>query len=119
MTISLTAHDVRLPDLTALALLALTLAVGIAFYGDLPAEMVVGWHVGLDEGVRLTRAPRPVATFAVPAVATGAYVVVRAVALLPGVRDEVRAARFVYDLAANLLLVAFCASQMAVVTANL
>ncbi|MFC4447942.1 hypothetical protein [Halorussus aquaticus] len=119
MTISLTAHDVRLSDLTAFALLVLTLAVGIAFYGDLPGRMVMGWHVGLDGAVRLTRAPRPVATFAVPAVATGAYVVVRAVALLPGVRDEVRAARFVYDVAVNLLLVALCASQVAVVAANL
>jgi hypothetical protein len=41
----------------ALAFLALTLALGVAAYGDLPAEMVVGWRVGLDgESSQIVRA---------------------------------------------------------------
>lgn len=119
MTTSLATSDVRLPDVTALALLALTLALGVAAYGDLPAEMVVGWRVGFDGETRLTRAPRLLGTFAIPAAATGGYAVLRAVEAAVGLREEVADFEVVYDAAVLLLLVGLFALQAVVVAANL
>ncbi|WP_137285098.1 hypothetical protein [Halorussus salinisoli] len=119
MTTSFTAPEIRSPDVTALALLALTMAVGIASYGDLPAEMVVGWHVGLDGDVRLTHAPRQVAAFAVPTAATGTYAVLRAVESVLDIREELADFESVYDVAVHLLLVGLFALQAVVVAANL
>jgi len=116
MPTSLTAPDARLPDLTALALLALAFAVGIAFFGDLPAEMVVGWHVDFDGETRLTRAPRSVAAFAVPLAATGAYAVAASVA--SRFREELGDLGVVYDAAVVALLVGLLALQVVLVAAN-
>ncbi|UPW00838.1 hypothetical protein M0R88_01735 [Halorussus gelatinilyticus] len=119
MTTSLTRLDARLPDLTALALLALSFGVGIAFFAELPAEMVVGWHVDLDGGTRLTYAPRSVAAFAFPVAATGAYAVAAAAASRFPVREELGDFAFVYDVAVVGLLVGSLALQTALVAANL
>lgn len=119
MTTSLDTPDVRPPRLTAVALLALALAVGVAGYADLPAEMVVGWHVHLDGGTRLTTAPRPVATFGIPVAAAGAYAAVETASARLGVRERLDDLRFVYDAVVHLVLIGLCAAQVVIVAANL
>jgi uncharacterized membrane protein len=107
----------RWTDVTALALVALTAVVAAVAYPRLPAEMVVGWHVGIGGTVSRTVGPRLLGVALLPAVSVGCYAVLRTVRAdvsLDSARD-----RRLYDLLGHLLLASLCLCQVAVVAANL
>ena len=107
----------RWTDVTALALVALTAFVAAVIYPHLHAEMVVGWHVGLDGTVSRTVGPRLLGVALLPALSVGCYAVLRTVGAavsLDSARD-----RRLYDLLVHLLLASLCLCQIAVVAANL
>ncbi|WP_436925830.1 hypothetical protein [Halosimplex amylolyticum] len=107
----------RWTDVTALALVALTVAVAAAAYPRLPVEMVVGWHVGLDGRLSRTIGPRALGVTLLPTLSVASYAVLRTVrALVP--LDGARDGRL-YDSLVHLLLASLCACQVAVVAANL
>ncbi|WP_276273864.1 hypothetical protein [Haloarcula litorea] len=110
---------VRRADLSALALLAVTVGVAIAAYPSLPGVMRVGWHVGLDGGVRVTRAPRAVGGVLVPALAVGAYAVLRGVAALSTDVARTRRTRRLVDAVCHATLAVCLVVEAALLAVNL
>ncbi|MFC7141305.1 hypothetical protein ACFQMA_15885 [Halosimplex aquaticum] len=107
----------RWTDVTALALVALTVAVAAAALPRLPAEMVVGWHVGLDGRLSRTIGPRVLGVALLPALSVASYAALRTARALVSL-DTPRDRRL-YDALVHLLLASLCACQVAVVAANL
>ncbi|WP_415379093.1 hypothetical protein [Halosimplex sp. TS25] len=107
----------RWTDVTAVVLVASTAAIAAAAYPRLPAEMVVGWHVGLDGRVSRTIGPRALGVALLPALSVVGYAAlrtVRALISLDAPRD-----RRLYDALVHLFLASLCLCQTAVVAANL
>lgn len=70
-----------LPELTSLALVVATVAASFVVAPALPERMIIGWHVGLDGQVTVTRGPRVLGLVAVLAVTVTLYVALRATRL--------------------------------------
>lgn len=104
-------------DVAAFALVAATALAGPAVLPQLPAEMIVGWHVGLDGRVSLTHGPRILGLVVLPATSAGFFLALRAVRSVVTL-DSV-AERRAYDAATLLLLGGLCAAQVSLIAANL
>jgi uncharacterized membrane protein len=71
-----------LPEFTSLALVVGTAAIGVLLAPALPEQMIVGWHLGLDGHVSVTRGPRLLGLALLPIITAGVYVLLRAIRLL-------------------------------------
>lgn len=105
------------PEVTSLALVLATVAVSAVLAPALPERMVVGWHVGLDGAVSVTRGPRLLGLVALPAITVGTYVVLRVTRLVIDGDDGVDSRLF--EVLAHLVLGAFALGQAWVLAANL
>lgn len=106
-----------LPELTSLALVVATVAVGIVVAPALPELMIVGWHVGLDGTISLTRGPRLLGLVAVPAVTLTMYVALRVTRLVLDEGHDVDTRLF--EVLAHLVLAALALVQGWLLAANL
>ncbi len=106
----------RLPDLAAFALVALTVLAGPAVLPRLPAEMVVGWHLGLDGEVSRTVGPRVIGLVALPALSVALFAGALATQRLAALG---RRERRLLGLGTTLTLAAVCAAQLWLVWVNL
>jgi hypothetical protein len=75
-------HRRALPELTSLTLVVGTAAIGVLLAPALPEQMIVGWRVGLDGQVSVTRGPRLLGLALMPVITAGVYVGLRATRLL-------------------------------------
>ncbi|WP_313694385.1 hypothetical protein [Halorarum halobium] len=91
-----------LPELTSLALVLGTVTAGLLVAPALPERMIVGWHLGLDGRVSLTRGPRLLGLVAIPAVTVALYVVFRVARFVLDVTEDVDVRLF--EILAHLVL---------------
>ncbi|QKY19479.1 hypothetical protein B4589_003455 [Halolamina sp. CBA1230] len=105
------------PELTSLALAIATLGAGVVVAPALPERMIVGWHVGLDGSVSLTRGPRLLGLNAIPAVTVATYVALRVTRLVLDAGNGLNPRLF--ELLAHLVLVAFALGQAWLLAINL
>lgn len=71
-----------LPEFTSLALVVGTAALSVVLAPALPEQMVVGWHLGLNGQVSVTRGPRVLGIALLPVTIAGVYIGLRATRLL-------------------------------------
>ena len=105
------------PELTSLALVIATVALSAVVAPALPERMVVGWHVGLDGAVSVTRGPRLLGLVAIPAVTAGTYVALRVTRLV--IDDDAGFDTRLFEVLAHLVLGALALGQAWVLAANL
>lgn len=105
------------PELTSLALVVLTAAVGVVVAPSLPEQMTVGWHLGLDGEVSVTRGPRLLGLTAVPAVTATIYVVLRVTRFV--LDFETDADVRLFEVLSHLLLGTLALGQLWILTINL
>lgn len=106
-----------LPELSSLGLVVATVAAGALVAPALPEQMIVGWHVGLDGQVRLTRGPRLLGLIAIPAVSVTLYVALRVTRLV--VDREVGVDARLFELLAHLVLASLAVGQAWLLVINL
>jgi hypothetical protein len=106
-----------LPELTSLALVIATVAVSVVLAPALPARMIVGWHLGLDGTVSLTRGPRLLGLVALPAVTVGAYAALRVTRVV--IDADAGLDTRLFEVLAHVLLGALAIGQAWVLVANL
>lgn len=107
----------RAPAVTSFVLVALATIVALAAAPGLPDRMIVGWYLGLDGTVAVTRGPRAVGVAVLPAVSAVLYAVGRAVVHVAP--PPTRRGRLAFEAALHLTLGSLCALQAWVVAANL
>jgi hypothetical protein len=71
-----------LPEVTSLAVVVGAAAVGVVLAPALPAQMIVGWHLGLDGQVSVTRGPRLLGLALLPVIMAGICGLLRGTRLL-------------------------------------
>lgn len=98
-----------IPEVTSLALVIATVAAGVVVAPALPERMIVGWHVGLDGTVSLTRGPRLLGLVAIPTVTVSLYVALRVTRLVLDAEHGVNTRLF--EILAHLLLAALALGQ--------
>lgn len=106
-----------LPELTSLALVVATVAAGVVVAPALPEQMVVGWHMGLDGQVSVTRGPRVLGLVAIPAVAVTLYAALRVTRLI--IDRETGVDTRLYEVLAHLVLAGLAVGQGWLLAANL
>lgn len=105
------------PELTSLALVIAPVAASVILAPALPERMIVGWHVGLDGHVSVTRGPRLLGLVALPAVTVVASVAFRVTRL---VLDRVGGLDpRLFEVLAHLVLGMLVLGQAWVIAANL
>jgi len=105
------------PELTSLAVVISTVAAGVVLAPALPERMIVGWHLGLDGQVSVTRAPRLVGLVAVPTVTVCVYAALRVTRLVLD-RDAGLTPRL-FEVLAHLVLGMFALGQWWLLAVNL
>jgi len=105
------------PELTSLILVIITATVGLVFAPTLSERMIVGWHLGLDGQVSITRGPRLVGLMAIPTVATTMYVALRVTRLALDIERHLDIR--VFEILVHLLLGVLALGQIWLVTINL
>lgn len=106
-----------IPELTSLALVIITATVGIVVAPRLPEQMIVGWHLGLDGQISVTRGPRLLGLVAIPAVTTAMYVVLRVTRFAFDWKTHLHTRLF--EVLAHLLLGTLALGQIWIVLVNL
>ena len=106
-----------LPELTSLALVIATVAVSVVLAPALPERMIVGWHVGLDGTVSITRGPRLLGLVAIPAVTVGAYAALRVTRAV--IDADAGLDTRLFEVLAHFVLGALALGQAWVLVANL
>jgi len=106
-----------LPELSSLALVVVTVAAGFILAPALPEWMIIGWHVGLDGEVTITRGPRLLGLVAIPTVAATLYVALRVTRLALDERHGVDTRLF--EVLAHLVLGALALGQGWLLAVNL
>mgnify|MGYP000350148275 CR=1 FL=1 len=105
------------PELTSLALVIATVAAGVVLAPALPERMVVGWHLGLDGQVSITRGPRLIGLVAVPAVSLCVYAALRVTRLVLDRNSGLNPRLF--EVLAHLVLGMFALGQWWLLAINL
>ncbi len=105
------------PEITSLTLVIATVAVSAVFAPALPERMIVGWHVGFDSTLSLTRGPRLLGLIALPAITVGAYVALRVTRLV--IDGDAGLNTRLFEVLAHLVLGALVLGQAWVIAANL
>ena len=106
-----------LPELSSLGLVVATVAAGVLVAPALPEQMIVGWHVGIDGQIRLTRGPRLLGLTAIPAVSATLYVALRTTRLV--VDGAVGVDACLFELLAHLVLASLAVGQAWLLVVNL
>jgi len=105
------------PEFTSLALVVATALAGVLLAPSLPETMIVGWHLGLDGDVSVTRGPRLLGLIVLPALSVTAYLCLRSVRLLLDLETAVRP-RY-YETLVHLVLGSLALGQAWLLTVNL
>lgn len=118
-----TARDsvrLRRADLLAVGVLVATLVATLAAFRVAPDRVQVHWSGGFENaywGVRTL--PKAVGLSVVPALAAGAFVALRALALVPGIDEEIETAPLLYDAVVVLVVATLCVAQVGLLLLNL